>query len=215
MVFGRSARVYLAPLFHHSTCGRSRISRRLRRALEWWERFLKCTPKRAVPFNPQVLPKLVLYTDATGAGSLAWTLVIGERKEFARAWVPRWLRRWAKPRKQQVGTWELVAAICCLWHVFNTEQAPMEILIFIDSNPALGTLLRGASKQYDWNALVAEIWFVAARRGDVLCAFRVPSKQNLADAPSRSEVEPQKVQSLIQDGFSEVQWSWPELDLWT
>ena len=93
-------------------------------------------------------------------------------------------------------------------------QSQLEILIFIDFNPALGTLLRGCSRQSDWNCLVAEIWFAAASRGDILCAFRVPSAQNLADAPSRAGSKPSVLDAFFERGFEEVQWLWPEKDFW-
>ena len=214
MVFGRSARVYLAALFFHSTRRLSKLSLRLRRALGWWIRFLQSKPCREIPYVPATRPRLVMYTDAAGCGALAWVLAQGNRKQFARAWVPRWLRDRVKPRRQQIGTWELIAAVCGLWHAYTILEPGLEILLFVDSNPALGALLKGTSRQIDWNALVTSIWFAAADRGDVLCPFRVPSAQNLADAPSRAHEEPDKLRTLLEQGFEEVQWRWPEASVW-
>ena len=101
-----------------------------------------------------------------------------------------------------------------LWHAFNFSATQLEILLFVDSNPALGALLRGTSRQVDWNCLVTSIWFAAADRGDVLCPFRVPSAQNLADAPSRAHEDPAKIDCLFERGFEEVDWVWPECSIW-
>ena len=214
MVFGKSARVYLAALFHHSARRSSRLSSRLRRALQWWLRFLHSEPRRAIPYAPSLRPRVILYTDAAGCGALAWVLAHGDFKVFARAWVPRWLRTRVKPRRQQIGTWELIAAVCGLWHAFSQLPQALEIFLFVDSNPALGALVRGTSRQVDWNALVTSIWFAAAQRADILCPFRVPSAQNLADAPSRAHEDPAKLDVLFELGFKETQWQWPECGVW-
>jgi hypothetical protein len=119
-----------------------------------------------------------------------------------------------KPRRQQIGTWELIAAVCGLWHAFSQLPQALEIFLFVDSNPALGALVRGTSRQVDWNALVTSIWFAAAQRADILCPFRVPSAQNLADAPSRAHEDPAKLDVLFELGFKETQWQWPECGVW-
>ncbi|CAK0856202.1 unnamed protein product, partial [Prorocentrum cordatum] len=67
-VFGRGARVYLAPLFHWSTGGRALLNTRLRRALEWWLRFLAAAPQRHVPLRWRAKQRVLFYSDATGGG---------------------------------------------------------------------------------------------------------------------------------------------------
>jgi hypothetical protein len=156
--------------------------------------------------------RMLLYSDATGYGKLAWVADIGGERIYARSSVPRWLQRWVRPRKVQVATWELVAALCALWQLFSKLQSSgpqWEIQLFIDSSVALGTLLRGSSGQHDWNALVMEIWFQISTLGVILGAWRVPSKQNLADSPTRIGKKDALLQNLINDGFREVEWQWP------
>eukprot|EP00959_Pyramimonas_sp_CCMP1952_P387747 8126155-Pyramimonas_sp.AAC.1 len=60
-----------------------------------------------------------------------------------------------------------------------------EAVLFIDSNVALHTLVRGASRQDDYNAAVADFWFQIATAAIILHAARAPSKLNLADGPTR------------------------------
>ena len=67
-VFGRGARVYLAPLFHWSTGRRTVLTTRLRRTLEWWLRFLAATPQRHVPLRWRAKQRVLVYSDATGGG---------------------------------------------------------------------------------------------------------------------------------------------------
>ena len=63
------ARVYLAPLFWHAQQRGWRLESRLRKALEWWLRFLRSAPERAVPLRvvPN-RPRYLVYSDATGGG---------------------------------------------------------------------------------------------------------------------------------------------------
>ena len=218
VVFGRGARAYLAPLFFHACGGKRWLSRRLRAALAWWLRFLAAIPERRIPATP--LPTLVitLFADATGGGRLAWVAAYGDTKLFAKSDVPLTLRRWVHYRKQQISTWELVAALCALWSFLGSSSrvgsSRLQINLFIDSNVALGTLLRGTSRQTDLNELVTDIWFQAASRATLLLAWRVPSKLNVADAPTRPGERASELRSLIDAGFRETEWLWPERAPW-
>ena len=205
--------MYLRPLFSHACGSESKITQKLRCALVWWDRFLGTEPKRRVPLTPRTLERLILYTDATGSGSLAWVAILGNQREFARARVPGALRRWALPRKHQIGTRELLAAVCALWQIFEDVPTTVEVLLFVDSTAALGTLVRGSSRQGDWNHMVSEIWFQPALRGHCLSAWWVPSHLNVADAPSRIEW-PEGVTCLTSRGFKEVAFKWPDNLSW-
>jgi hypothetical protein len=115
-VFGRGARVYLAPLFFQATGSSSVVAGRLERALFWWLSYLEATPLRIINLKQVERSRLLLYTDATGEGVIAWVAEYGDRREFASTIVPSALRKWACFRLNQIATWELVAAICGLWN---------------------------------------------------------------------------------------------------
>jgi hypothetical protein len=204
--------VYLAPLFLHASGRSSIVSFRLRRALQWWLRFLPQVPVRIVPCIPTMRTRVIMYTDAAGDGCMAWVLHVDSLKLFAACRAPRWLTRWVVRRKVQIATWELIAALCGLWHIIEVlrlQSTQLDIRIFIDSAVALGTLLRGSSRQRDWNLLTTGIWFETARRGMLLSAWRVPSRQNLADAPTRMKSKSAQMNDLMKAGFREVDWKWP------
>ena len=153
----------------------------------------------------------------------------GSRRRYAAAGVPAALRGWVVRRKvqalaraaagrrtrglrgacgAQVATWELVAALCALGTVL-AEYDDIEIVCFIDSAVALGTVVRGASRQPDWNALVGNLWLGAATKGCAMWAFRVPSAQNPADAPTRPDCKWRELDAMHRSGFSEEAWQWP------
>ena len=101
-VFGRGARVYLAPLYWHAHRRRWAISGRLRLALIWWVRYLAATPVRVIPVVRTWRERVVVYTDATGGGNVAWVIDAPWGRTWAAASVPRALRRWVLPRRTQV-----------------------------------------------------------------------------------------------------------------
>jgi len=216
-VFGRGARVYLAPLFFHAA-GRTRsLSGRLKRALKWWLRYLNAIPIRFVSLSQIERRRLLLYTDATGNGIMAWVAEYGNQRHYASVMVSSRLRKWVCYRQNQIATWELVAAICGLWQFLEGPRQiedGAEIHLFVDNNVALGTLLRGSSRQNDWNQLVTDIWFQTAARGFLLLCWRVPSKQNLADAPTRPEERTTELHQLRTAGFVQEQWQWPRQGPW-
>ena len=148
---------------------------------------------------------------------LSWVLDFGQHKVFAATAVPSWLQRWVCFRKVQIATWELVAAIVGVWHLLGimaSKFSDFEIHLFVDNDVALATLLRGASRQKDWNELVAGLWFQTASQGVQLLGFRVPSDQNLADAPTRPLKKQRELQLMKDEGFVEVHWHWPEDAPW-
>ena len=218
MVFGKGARVYLAPLYYHAGRKASCISYRLRASLSWWLRFLQNVPVRLLPILPVPRDVLTLYTDASGDGHLAWVASCGDLMEWSSIVVPARLQRWVRHRKTQIATWELIAALCALWRFLQHSRLcvgqGVQINLFVDSNVALGTLLRGSSRQQDWNDLVQDLWFQVARTGTLLFAWRVPSKQNIADIPTRPAARRQELQRLRACGFEEVPWQWPEAAPW-
>ena len=217
-VVGRGARVYLAPLFFHASGRSGRLSQRMRATLQWWTRFLDVVPGRRIPASPSPTVCVTLYADATGHGRLAWVAVCSGQRLFARCTVPSALRRWVHRRRQQVATWELVAALCALWYFLASSSrvgaCNLQINLFIHSNVVLGTLLRWSSRQSEWNALIEGIWFQAASRAALLLAWRVLSKLNVADAPTRPTERASKLRELADAGFYETEWIWPPFPPW-
>ena len=155
--------------------------------------------------------RILLYTDATGKGGVGWVVIDGDEHLFSAAWVPNWLRRRMLPRRTQVASWELVALLCALWVLISRcAGRNVEIHCFVDSMVAKGTLLRGASKQADWNALVTELWFQIAAHNIAFAGWHVPSALNMADAPSRMFTSTGAAAIVQTMGLTEMEWQWPK-----
>ena len=100
-VWGRAARCYLAPIYWHAHGSETRVSARLRRALVWWLEFLAAHPRRMVLLHAPERPRVLLYTDATGHGRMAWCICEYGEKRFAAVDAPTELRKWVVHRKTQ------------------------------------------------------------------------------------------------------------------
>ncbi len=111
-VYGRGARVYLAPLFWHAHQPGHKLTGRVVRALEWWHAFLQAVPVRRVPLHWTQRARVSAWADATGGGALAWVVDAGSSRTFASADAPRALWRWLLPRKTQVAGARAVVAAC-------------------------------------------------------------------------------------------------------
>ena len=80
-----------------------------------------------------------------------------------------------------LGAWQLCARMIFLGITCQRSARQLQINLITDSDVAWDTLLRGATRQSDWNGLITGIWFRAAAQAALLLAWRVPSKLNLAD----------------------------------
>ena len=103
-VFGRAARVHLAPLFKQASGTSSALSGRVKRSLLWWLRFLSSVPCRTVLCTQPSRLRCVVYSDATGGGNLAWAICLPNQRLWSASVVPRAVWRWARHRKNQVAT---------------------------------------------------------------------------------------------------------------
>ena len=67
------------------------------------------------------------------------------------------------------------------------EWAPVEVRLFVDNAVVERSLVKGSCRAPDLNAAVQAFWEWAARGEVLIGIFRVPSKANPADGPSRRD----------------------------
>ena len=60
---------------------------------------------------------------------------------------------------------------------------------FVDNQPARNCLVKGASKQLDLNNIAGLTWFTAGKRTRSYWSHWVASEANLADKPSRQDLQ--------------------------
>ena len=187
----------------------------MERALRWWLQFLECVPQRLIHCaRPVARIRCVVYSDATGRGDVAWAICLPNARFWAASEVPAAVWRWACYRKTQIATWELLAAICALQWLFEQNLGDLDVVLFVDNTTALGTLVRGSSRQVDWNALIGDLWLRVARTSTLLSSFYVPSHLNLADAPTRPTEKCAALEAMQKVGLTRVSWSRPSDAPW-
>jgi hypothetical protein len=188
-VFGRVGRGFLRPIYNrqYSTVPSTSLGT-IRPCLEWWLTFLTTQDlHRVIKLNTDARPTLVLYTDATGGGALGYAAYVkGTCLSWAQATTPAAIAAQLLPRETQVNAHETIAA---LWAIcaHSDVLATYQIHLYIDNTAAQHILRKGTAAVSDLCQLAGAFWLLAAARDADVHIFRVPSKSNPADAPSRGE----------------------------
>ena len=196
--FGRVGRAYLRAIYHqqHSHSKDHQLNDELRHNLMWWQNFLTThNLHRAMPLRPSPKPVLLVYTDATGGGSLGYAVydVAGRCLTWGADTTDQSIAAQLHERQTQVNAHETIAAlwaVCTLQHLLPDHQ----IHLYIDNTTAESILRSGYSTVSDLNHLAAAFWLIAAAHQADIHIIRVPSKSNPADAPSRGEPPPRASQ---------------------
>ena len=63
------------------------------------------------------------------------------------------------------------------------------VVWYVDNTAAEGALKKGYSGSRFMTAIVAEFWDICIRNNIAVWIDRVPSKENIADAPSRGDIK--------------------------
>ena len=126
----------------------------------------------------------VLYSDATGRGELGVVLLDNAVGFFARGTCPAWLADLLHDHRHAVNQYETLAAVCALL-TFGIHLQRRRVALFVDNTSALIVLSRGHSPKDDMCRLAALFHAYACNLDTDLFIEYVPSKENLADIPSR------------------------------
>ena len=214
IIWGEVGRAYLRPLYWYREKGLSNgpLTARHRLCLQWWRHMLTLKQSRTIPWDCQeemAAPDYVVFTDAEGnggIGAIAYPTAHNKTDEkiiYTRGRVPRQWTRVLAGRKTQINAYEQAAVLVALGTFANT-LAGKRVVFFIDSNAALGTIVKGHSRRGDFNLYAGTIWHILALNNITPYFLRVPSKKNPADAPSRGSVT-----ALQKEGATLVQSVWP------
>jgi hypothetical protein len=111
-------------------------------------------------------------------------------------------------RLQYIGQLELLAAVAVYYslpHLFVDRQ----VIHWVDNTSAVAGLLKGYSSVADSARIVHAFWAIASALGSDVWFEYVPSKANIADAPSRNDCS--YVESL---GSDRCPFVCPPIDAW-
>ena len=99
------------------------------------------------------------------------------------------------PRKTQVTAWDAFA------QQESERLRGRRLHLYVDNRGAECSLRKGSSRADDINTFVLAVWLRCFEFDVELTVFRVPSKENAADAPSRGVPPVRAVGPLVEDSF--------------
>ena len=99
----------------------------------------------------------------------------------------RLIKKWL-PRKSQIAMVEMFAVVVALAS-FRDLITGSWILIFVDSEPVLGALVKGYSSKEDMCELTGVFWQLALEIRALAYLDRVSTDANPADPPSRNKMD--------------------------
>lgn len=196
-------------------------------ALKFFHAVLPILPARRFTFgaSASTLPPIIVYTDAMYEPGSAVPARIGiaiydpadpdlapSRGEEPSLWrhcsasVPADLIAKLRPRKQQIGPLETLGALVC--YLSRPEQfRNRQVIHFIDNTGALFSMAKGYTKVVDAARMVHVFHSLCAAVNAQVWFEFVPSGANLADQPSRGELE-----LLSELGSTAFMARWPDMD---
>ena len=196
-------------------------------ALQFFHTVLPILPARRFTFGAgrSALPPIIVYTDAMYEPGSAVPARIGiayydpadpdlapSRGEEPSLWrhcsaaVPASLIAKLRPRKQQIGPLETLGALVC--YLSRPEQfRNRQVIHFIDNTGALFSMAKGYTRVVDAARMVHVFHSLCAAINAQVWFEFVPSGANLADQPSRDELD-----LLDELGSTAFEARWPDMD---
>ena len=191
--FGRAARSFLWPLRDRQRGldqGGSRLSPALRAAGQALVGFVKQARGLSFRSSDAGRETVVGCVDASSAGHsacLGGVLITDVGGAFFVAEVGERLRRWLPEGSSSViNEAEALAALVWL-QTFGRHLQGTDVLLFLDSEAAEGSLLSGYSKNRNLTAISGAFWTLSASRQIRVWIGRVSSRLNPSDGVSRRD----------------------------
>ena len=164
------------------------MSTELRFAVEWWIHVLRSQLTEEITWHSRAPRVVDMFCDARGwPASLAAVVIENGQLQYT-AWdVPiAVVSAFSDRRDSQIMGLELLAIVVGMT-TFRQQLRGVALRVWTDNVGGEGALKKGSAFSTDHNYLVHAVWLLAALDGISLWFERVPSKQNIADAPSRNE----------------------------
>ena len=189
--FRRAGRAALRPLFRqqYNPLRGGRLSGELRQCLEWWLHALQNFQAQAVPWTPAP-QKVTMFTDARSTPPRVAAVLVVDGTFLYTDWEPdpSTLQIFSERKDNQIMGLELLAiavGICTFEHLVRGKT----LRVYCDNVGGERALAAGAAKSPDHNKLIHAVWMIAMRLGLAVWTYRVPTKDNIADLPSRESYE--------------------------
>jgi hypothetical protein len=190
-IFRRLGRAMLRPIFHQQHHGPrdGRIDLSLSSALEWWQRALEEQTSEDFPFEAVQSCTAEIFCDAAGSPPhICAVIFIDGQSFYCHNSVPdAWLNWFAERNDAQIMGLELLAVLYAILNFLPLIQG-RTVRIWTDNEGGRGSMTSGGAREWDHNLLVHKIWEVCFRYCVNPWFDRVPTDDNIADGPTRSDM---------------------------
>ena len=198
-LWGKIGRAFLRSLSErqYSKVPSTAVNRAIELSLEEWKELIVRGPLRKIEVIGPRLPDVVVFTDGSypdqsGKGpDHPWIGGVlfkrGCRPLQFGARVPLDLIQKWLPRKSQIAMVEMFAVVVAL-ETFKEQLRGAWSLLFVDSEPVLGALVKGYSAREDMCELTGFFWKQALNLMCYLYLDRISTDANPADPPSRDKM---------------------------
>jgi len=189
-MFKRLGRAMLRPLFNHCRGKTSnfKVISPLSLALRWWKDVLAMRLCQHKPWEPSLLPVVQLIGDASGSPAwLAAVLLIDGRTFYCDMGpTEEQMTFFTKRKDNQICGLELLS-IALGFSTFGHLIKGRKVHVYSDNKGAESSTSKGAARAFDHTCIVHCLWTKAAQLEIELVVDRVPTKDNIADLPSRGK----------------------------
>ena len=160
----------------------------MRHACLWWVEWLSERFDMSVVVDPSARRKVQAWTDASGASRCLSAVVhVSGRWYFTYMTVPDEIWVQFLPRNdEQIGMQEFLA-VPLLFHTFQSIIEGSLLLLAVDNQGVLHSLVKGRSSAAYLNSGVGRHWMDVSRMRVSQHVVRVESASNIADGPSRDD----------------------------
>ena len=186
-------------------------------AISFFIALLPLIPPRKFRFRRAARKPIIVYTDAMYTKGATIPAAIGiciydpyakHKWEHASAEVPAWIMSKFEARDQYIGQLEVIAAVAA-YSSMPMQFRERDVVHFIDNTGALVGIAKGYSKDVDSTRLINVFHTIAAAIMVNTWFEYVPSAANIADLPSRMDME-----LLEQLGSKPFDIVWPDPSEW-
>ena len=189
-IFHRLGRAMLVPLYKHQhrRFGKQVFPESLKMCLRWWQEVLSLELSQTKPFLQDQRKPVHLFADARGepARIAAVLLVDGQLLYTDCEPHPIMVQAFKERKDNQIMGWELFAIALGI-SAFVDLLRDRTVVVWSDNTGSESGTSKGRAKEFDHSCIIHCIWLFAAQNRMRLRIERVPTKDNIADLPSREE----------------------------
>ena len=188
-VFNRIGRATLRPIFDQQKRRDGRMSAELERSLRWWLEVLEGGLAEMRNWQQANVRTMHLFCDASGRQGLGAVLLAGDTRLCTRMLPSASMLQNFQPRADnQIMGLELMAISLGLT-TFERWIKNSNLVVWCDNCGSEMALRRGSARSYDHAQMVHAQWTFIAKAGIAVHVQRIASDDNIADLPSRGEMQ--------------------------